>query len=93
MTDDQTVESMRVMPNVRSLLADQGVTFDNNFVVVSALLPVARDVPHRAVRPQPRVSWGNVAPNGGYDKLDQHEHAARLAAARRATRPSTSAST
>ena len=31
MTDDQTVESLRVMGNVRSLLANQGVTFDNNF--------------------------------------------------------------
>jgi len=32
MTDDQTVESMRVMPNVKTLIADQGVTFDNSFV-------------------------------------------------------------
>ena len=31
MTDDQTVESLRVMPNVQYLLADQGVTFDNSF--------------------------------------------------------------
>ncbi|MGQ0803311.1 MAG: sulfatase family protein [Actinomycetota bacterium] len=31
MTDDQTVESMRVMPNVRDLLAEHGVTFTNSF--------------------------------------------------------------
>jgi arylsulfatase A-like enzyme len=31
MTDDQTVESMRVMKNVRKLLVERGTTFDNNF--------------------------------------------------------------
>src|SRR5689334_15910536 len=31
MTDDQTVESMRVMHNVRHLLVERGTTFDNNF--------------------------------------------------------------
>ena len=32
MTDDQTVESMRVMKNVRRLIAGQGTTFTNSFV-------------------------------------------------------------
>src|SRR5262245_46420471 len=32
MTDDQTLESLRVMTNVRKLIADQGTTFDNFFV-------------------------------------------------------------
>jgi N-acetylglucosamine-6-sulfatase len=31
MTDDQTVEQLRVMRNVRHLLVDRGTTFDNNF--------------------------------------------------------------
>jgi arylsulfatase A-like enzyme len=31
MTDDQTVESMRVMVNVNSLLAENGATFSNSF--------------------------------------------------------------
>ncbi len=31
MTDDQTVESMRVMPKVQKLIGDEGVTFANNF--------------------------------------------------------------
>src|SRR4051794_38465641 len=31
MTDDQTVESLRVMRNVRHLLVEKGTTFDNNF--------------------------------------------------------------
>jgi len=38
-TDDQTVESMRVMPNVKTLIADQGVTFDNSFVSYSLCCP------------------------------------------------------
>ena len=32
MTDDQTLESLRVMTNVRKLIGDQGTTFDNFFV-------------------------------------------------------------
>ncbi len=39
MTDDQTVESMRVMPEVRSLLADQGTTFSDFFVNFSLCCP------------------------------------------------------
>jgi arylsulfatase A-like enzyme len=31
MTDDQTVESLRVMPKVQRLIGDEGVTFANNF--------------------------------------------------------------
>ena len=30
-TDDQTVAEMEVLPNVRRLIGDEGVTFDNNF--------------------------------------------------------------
>ena len=29
-TDDQTLAEMAVLPNVRRLIGDQGVTFDNN---------------------------------------------------------------
>ena len=32
MTDDQTVESMRAMPQTRALLGDRGTTFANSFV-------------------------------------------------------------
>lgn len=32
MTDDQTVESMRFLPRVQSLIADRGITFANSFV-------------------------------------------------------------
>ena len=30
-TDDQTLAEMQVLPNVKRLIGDQGVTFDNNF--------------------------------------------------------------
>jgi N-acetylglucosamine-6-sulfatase len=38
-TDDQTVESMRVMHNVNSLIGDQGARFQNNFVNFSLCCP------------------------------------------------------
>ena len=39
MTDDQTVESMRVMSNVNRLLAANGATFDNSFASFSLCAP------------------------------------------------------
>jgi N-acetylglucosamine-6-sulfatase len=38
-TDDQTVESMRVMANVNRLLAARGATFDNSFASFSLCAP------------------------------------------------------
>ncbi len=38
-TDDQTLESMRVMDNVNSLIGDQGATFENSFVNFSQCCP------------------------------------------------------
>ncbi len=38
-TDDQTVESMRVMANVNSLIGAQGATFQNSFVNFSLCCP------------------------------------------------------
>src|SRR5256885_911148 len=34
-TDDQTMAEMEVLPNVRRLIGEQGVTFDNSFVSFS----------------------------------------------------------
>jgi arylsulfatase A-like enzyme len=69
MTDDQTVESMRVMPNVRALVADQGVTFDNSFVSYSLCCP-SRATFLTGQYAHNHGVWGNSAPNGGYYKLD-----------------------
>jgi N-acetylglucosamine-6-sulfatase len=69
MTDDQTVESMRVMPNVKTLLADRGVTFDNSFVSYSLCCP-SRSTFLTGQYAHNHGVWGNTAPNGGYYKLD-----------------------
>jgi N-acetylglucosamine-6-sulfatase len=69
MTDDQAVESMRVMPNVRTLLADQGVTFDNSFVSYALCCP-SRATYLTGQYTHNHTVWGNAAPNGGYYKLD-----------------------
>jgi N-acetylglucosamine-6-sulfatase len=69
MTDDQTVESMRVMPNVHALLAQQGVTFDNSFVSYSLCCP-SRATFLTGQYAHNHGVWGNAAPNGGYYKLD-----------------------
>ena len=69
MTDDQTVESMRVMPNVKALLADQGVTFDNSFVSYALCCP-SRATYLTGQYAHNHGVMGNAAPNGGYYKLD-----------------------
>jgi len=69
MTDDQTVESLRVMPNVRTLLADQGVTFDNSFVSYALCCP-SRATFLTGQYAHNHGVWSNAAPNGGYYKLD-----------------------
>lgn len=72
MTDDQTVESMRVMPKVQALLADKGITFANSF----ASNPIC--CPSRATFLTGRYAHNtgvlrNSAPNGGFDALDSSE--------------------
>jgi arylsulfatase A-like enzyme len=69
MTDDQTVESLRVMGNVRTLLANQGVTFDNSFASFPLCCPSRATFLTGQYAHNHRV-MGNVAPNGGYDRLD-----------------------
>jgi len=69
MTDDQTVQAMRVLPNVKTLIADQGVTFDNSFVSYSLCCP-SRSTFLTGQYAHNHGVWGNAAPNGGYYKLD-----------------------
>jgi N-acetylglucosamine-6-sulfatase len=68
MTDDQTVESLRVMANVNALLVKQGTTFANNFASFPLCCPsratfVTGQYGHN------HTIMGNAAPAGGYDKL------------------------
>lgn len=69
MTDDQTVESLRVMPNVRRLLTAQGTTFAH------AVTSTPTDSPARASFLTGRYAHGhgvfdNSGPRGGSAKLD-----------------------
>lgn len=75
MTDDQTVESMRVMPNVQRLLAARGVTFQNSFVGYSLCCP-SRSTFLTGQYSHNNGVMGNTPPEGGYTKLD---HANTLA--------------
>ena len=69
MTDDQTVESVRVMSNVRNLLAGRGVTFDNSFASYPLCCPSRSTFLTGQYAHNHRV-LGNAPPNGGYDRLD-----------------------
>jgi N-acetylglucosamine-6-sulfatase len=69
-TDDQTLAEMEVLPNVRRLIGEQGVTFDNNFDSFSLCCPsratflTGQYSHNNGVR-------GNSPPQGGYQALDK----------------------
>ena len=69
MTDDQTVESVRVMTNVRALLATEGTTFENNFASFPLCCP-SRSTFLTGQYAHNHTVMGNAAPTGGYEKLD-----------------------
>jgi N-acetylglucosamine-6-sulfatase len=69
MTDDQTVESLRIMGNVKSLLADQGTTFDSSFATFSLCCP-SRATFLTGQYAHNHGVMGNAPPAGGYAKLD-----------------------
>jgi N-acetylglucosamine-6-sulfatase len=69
MTDDQTVESLRVMANVKTLLADQGTTFDSSFASFSLCCP-SRATFLTGQYAHNHGVMGNAPPEGGYAKLD-----------------------
>jgi N-acetylglucosamine-6-sulfatase len=68
-TDDQTLAEMEVLPNVRRLIGEEGVTFDNNFDSFSLCCPsratflTGQYSHNNGVR-------GNALPQGGFEKLD-----------------------
>jgi len=71
-TDDQTLESMRVMRHVRGLLARQGTTFDRSFVSFPLCCPSRATLFTGQYAHNHRV-LGNLLPAGGYAKLDKSE--------------------
>ena len=69
MTDDQTLESVRVMENVERLIADEGVTFESFFTTYSLCCP-SRSTFLTGQYPHNHGVLGNYPPNGGYGALD-----------------------
>jgi len=69
MTDDQTVESLRVMGNVRRLLTERGTTFANSFATFSLCCP-SRATFLTGQYAHNHGVMGNAPPQGGYAKLD-----------------------
>ncbi len=67
-TDDQTVESMRVMDNVNSLIGDQGATFENSFVNFSLCCP-SRATFLTGQYAHNHGVLGNEPPNGGFGRF------------------------
>ena len=72
MTDDQTLESMRVMAGARAALGAAGTTFEQAFVS-SALCCPSRATLFTGQYPHNHGVLGNRPPEGGYGRLDKSE--------------------
>jgi arylsulfatase A-like enzyme len=68
-TDDQTVESMRIMDNVNSLIAAQGATFTNSFVNFSLCCP-SRATFLTGQYAHNHDVWSNAPPTGGFQTFE-----------------------
>ncbi len=68
-SDDQTLESMRVMDDVNSLIGGEGATFDNNFVNFSLCCPSRATFLTGQYAHNHRV-LDNQAPNGGFARFE-----------------------
>lgn len=69
MTDDQTVESLRVMPQVRRSLMREGATFENSFVSYPLCCP-SRATLLTGQYAHNHGVLSNAPPAGGYQALD-----------------------
>src|SRR5436190_18323062 len=78
-SDDQTVESMRVMNNVNSLIGAEGATFKNSFVNYSLCCPSRATFLTGQYEHNHRV-FGNERPNGGFDRFEALHRSNNLAA-------------
>ncbi|MEK6273176.1 MAG: sulfatase [Actinomycetota bacterium] len=69
-TDDQTLESMRVMDNVNSLIGDRGATFQNSFANYSLCCPSRATFLTGDYMHNHRV-LGNKYPSGGFRRFQE----------------------
>jgi len=72
LTDDQTIESMRVMAGVRAELAAAGTTFNRSFVSNPLCCP-SRATLYTGQYTHNHGVIGNRPPEGGYGRLDKSE--------------------
>jgi N-acetylglucosamine-6-sulfatase len=70
MTDDQTLDSMSVMPQTQKLLGEKGTTFTRNFVNYSLCCP-SRATLYTGQYAHNHGVLGNEPPVGGYTRLDK----------------------
>lgn len=68
MSDDQAVESMRVMSNVNAMLGAEGTTFVDNYVSFPLCCP-SRTTFLTGQYGHNHTVMGNALPQGGYEKL------------------------
>ena len=68
MSDDQTVESMRVMANVNAMLGAEGTTFVDNYVSFPLCCP-SRTTFLTGQYGHNHTVMGNAPPQGGWEKL------------------------
>src|SRR5918999_2860244 len=72
LTDDQTIESMRVMGGVRAELGASGTTFEQSFVSNPLCCP-SRATLYTGQYTHNHGVIGNRPPEGGYGRLDKNE--------------------
>ena len=70
MTDDQTLDSMSVMPQTQKLLGEKGTTFTRSFVNYSLCCP-SRATLYTGQYAHNHGVLGNGPPVGGYTRLDK----------------------
>ncbi len=68
-TDDQALETMKVMRNVNSLIGGNGATFINSFVNFSLCCP-SRSTFLTGQYAHNHGVWSNVLPDGGFDRFE-----------------------
>jgi N-acetylglucosamine-6-sulfatase len=68
-TDDQTVDQIKVMKNVNSLIGDQGVTFADSVLNFSLCCP-SRSTFLTGQYAHNHGVWSNQAPKGGFQKFE-----------------------
>jgi N-acetylglucosamine-6-sulfatase len=70
LTDDQDAGSVSEMPNVRSLLAERGTTFERAFATTPLCCPSRASILRGQYAHNHRV-WTNRMPNGGYKRFKE----------------------